>query len=197
MSKAEAAGARREQIVRAARELYEERGIDRTSVTDIARRAGMTRSLFYHYFTHKDDVTTAILDAYVQGFVEAVRQWDEKRVRGDVAGSLASCVAMLRLHLFDRDSFRTDLRKSQNAQLYQRFSQQVASTLATFFSTVVVPEYARYHHVEVRHPYEEFYLLIIGLMSYMRTHPESPDDLVADLIADTLHLDLSPTHTAD
>ena len=197
MSKAEAAGARREQIVRAARELYEERGIDRTSVTDIARRAGMTRSLFYHYFTHKDDVTTAILDAYVQGFVEAVRQWDEKRVRGDVAGSLASCVAMLRLHLFDRDSFRTDLRKSQNAQLYHRFSQQVASTLSTVFSTEVVPEYARYHHVEVRHPYEEFYLLIIGLMSYMRTHPESPDDLVADLIADTLHLDLSPTHTAD
>lgn len=123
MSKAEAAEAGREQIVRAARELYEERGIDRTSVTDIAARAGMTRSLFYHYFTHEDEVTAAILDGYVQGFVEAVRQWDEKRVRGDVAGALGSCVAMLRLHLFDRDSFRTDLRKSQNAQLYQRFSQ--------------------------------------------------------------------------
>lgn len=197
MPKAEVAQARREQIVRAARELYEERGIDRTSVTDIAERAGMTRSLFYHYFTHKDEVTAAILDGYVQGFLEAVRQWDEGRVRGDVAGSLASCVAMMRQHLFDRDSFRTDLRKSQNAQLYQRFSQQVASSLATFFSTVVVPEYARYHHVEVRHPYEEFYLLIIGLMSYMRTHPEASDDLVADLIADTLSLDLGQPNTAD
>lgn len=197
MPKVEVAKARREQIVRAARELYEERGIDRTSVTDIAERAGMTRSLFYHYFTHKDEVTAAILDGYVQGFLEAVRQWDDGRVRGDVAGSLASCVAMLRQHLFDRDSFRTDLRKSQNAQLYQRFSQQVASSLATFFSTVVVPEYARYHHVEVRHPYEEFYLLIIGLMSYMRTHPEASDDLVADLIADTLSLDLGQPKTAD
>ena len=62
---------------------------------------------------------------------------------------------------------------------------------------MVVPEYACYHHAEVRHPYEEFYLLIIGLMSYMRTHPEAPDELVADLISDTLHLDLDPTNTAD
>ncbi|MCR9036363.1 hypothetical protein [Tractidigestivibacter montrealensis] len=44
--------------------------------------------------------------------------------------------------------------------------------------------------MEIRHPYEEFYLLIIGLMSYMRTHPDASDELVADLITDTLHLDL-------
>jgi hypothetical protein len=97
---------------------------------------------------------------------------------------------MLRRHLFDADSFRTDLLKSQNALLYQRFSQQTARTLAEYLTRTTVAEYARYHRVEIRHPYEEFYLLIIGLMSYMRTHPNASDELVADLIADTLHLDL-------
>lgn len=186
----EIAETRREQIIAAARSLYEEKGIDRTSVKDIADRAGITRSLFYHYFSSRDEVTDAILDAYVDTFVAAVREWNAQRVRGDVAGALKTCVAMLRRHLFDEDSFRTDLLKSQNALLYQRFSQQTARTLAEYLTHTTVAEYARYHHVEIRHPYEEFYLLIIGLMSYMRTHPDASDELVADLIADTLHLDL-------
>lgn len=182
--------ARREQVIAATRSLYEERGIDCVSVKDIADRAGITRSLFYHYFSSRDEVTDAILDDYVEKFVAAVREWNARRVRGDVAGALESCVAMLRRHLFDADSFRTDLLESQNALLYQRFSQRVARTLAKHLTHTTVSEYARYHRIEIRHPYEEFYLLIIGLMSYMRTHPDASDGLVADLIADTLHLDL-------
>ena len=124
----EIAETRREQIIAAARSLYEERGIDRTSVKDIADRAGITRSLFYHYFSSRDEVTDAILDAYVDTFVADVREWNAQRVRGDVAGALKTCVAMLRRHLFDEDSFRTDLLRSQNALLYQRFSQLLPST---------------------------------------------------------------------
>lgn len=41
------AAVRREQIVRAALELYERKGIERTSVKDITEAAGITRSLFY------------------------------------------------------------------------------------------------------------------------------------------------------
>ncbi|WP_130812868.1 TetR/AcrR family transcriptional regulator [Olsenella sp. Marseille-P4559] len=57
--------ARREQVIAATRSLYEERGIDCVSVKDIADRAGITRSLFYHYFSSRDEVTDAILDDYV------------------------------------------------------------------------------------------------------------------------------------
>lgn len=78
----EIAETRREQIIAAARSLYEERGIDRTSVKDIADRAGITRSLFYHYFSSRDEVTDAILDAYVDTFVADVREWNAQRVRG-------------------------------------------------------------------------------------------------------------------
>ena len=150
----EIAETRREQIIAAARSLYEEKGIDHTSVKDIAERANITRSLFYHYFSSRDEVTDAILDAYVDTFVAAVREWNARRMRGDVAGALRTCVAMLRRHLFDTDSFRTDLLKSQNALLYQRFSQQTARTLAEYLTHTTVAEYARYHRVEIHHPYE-------------------------------------------
>ena len=40
----------RADIVAAARELYEEQGLSKTSVQDITNRMGVARSLFYHYF---------------------------------------------------------------------------------------------------------------------------------------------------
>ena len=98
------AAVRREQIVRSALELYERKGIERTSVKDITEAAGITRSLFYHYFNRKEDVTDAILDRYADGFIKAVRKWNESRTHLDVAGSLRGCVRLLRTQLFERDA---------------------------------------------------------------------------------------------
>lgn len=182
--------ARRAQILSAARELYEKQGIEHTSVKDIAERAGITRSLFYHYFSRKEDVTDAILEQYVTGFVGAMEQWDQQRTRGDVKGALTSCVELLRRELYSNDSFRLDLLKSQNALLYQQFVQRVAEALARYLTSHTAVDYGQYHAVEVAHPYESFYLLITGLIGYMRHNPDAPDALIADLIADTLHLDL-------
>ncbi|MFQ9742403.1 MAG: TetR/AcrR family transcriptional regulator, partial [Slackia sp.] len=38
---------RREQIIACTRELYEEKGLTKTSVQDIADKVGVARSLFY------------------------------------------------------------------------------------------------------------------------------------------------------
>ena len=42
--------ARRAQIVHAARAICLEKGFSKITISDIAGRVGMTRSLFYHYF---------------------------------------------------------------------------------------------------------------------------------------------------
>ena len=52
-----ASAERRADIVAAARELYEEQGLSKTSVQDITNRMGVARSLFYHYFPDKEAVT--------------------------------------------------------------------------------------------------------------------------------------------
>ena len=54
--------ARRLQIVQAAREICLEKGFSKITISDIAERVGMTRSLFYHYFQDKDQVADAVLD---------------------------------------------------------------------------------------------------------------------------------------
>ena len=64
--------ARKAQIIAAARDLYEERGLSHTTVKDITERVGVTRTLFYHYFPDKDAVTSAVIDDYTQDYVEAL-----------------------------------------------------------------------------------------------------------------------------
>ena len=109
-------GGRRDEIVDAARSLYEEKGLSRTTIQDITARLGVTRSLFYHYFPNKDAVTSAVLDTYVADFVEAVHYWDRERKVGQIDDALASVVRLLRLGLFEDGSFRHALASDEELE---------------------------------------------------------------------------------
>lgn len=56
------AEARRNQLLDVARRLFAERGMERTSIKDIAAATGVAQGLIYHYFRGKDDLFWAILE---------------------------------------------------------------------------------------------------------------------------------------
>jgi AcrR family transcriptional regulator len=182
--------ARRAEFVAAARELYESRGHARTTVKDIADKLGVTRSLFYHYFPDKDAITTEVLDNYVDDFIEALQYWNAQRQRGDVGKALKDILHIFRNAIFERDAFRRDLANSENAALYLSFTQRVADRIARYIVSTTVPEYARFHKVEIDHVYETFYVLIVGLIALMRAYPDISDEIIWTLSAQALHLDL-------
>ena len=108
-----ASAERRADIVAAARELYEEQGLSKTSVQDITNRMGVARSLFYHYFPDKEAVTSAVLDDYVADFIEATHYWNAQRHPGDIESALSSVVKLMRLGVFEHDAFRRSLARTR------------------------------------------------------------------------------------
>ncbi|WP_438352743.1 TetR family transcriptional regulator [Microbacterium sp. CJ88] len=64
----------REVLAEAACELFLEQGYDATSVADITRRAGVSRSSFFNYFGSKGDVLWAALDERITAFVDELRE---------------------------------------------------------------------------------------------------------------------------
>jgi AcrR family transcriptional regulator len=52
---------RRAEICRRAAQIFQERGYDATSVSDIARALGMTKAGLYHYFTSKEALLFEIM----------------------------------------------------------------------------------------------------------------------------------------
>ena len=183
------AAARRAEIIAAAHELYQERGLSKTSIKDVTERVGVTRTLFYHYFPDKDALTSAVLDAYIDEFVEALQHWNEGRREGDIEHALASVVRLLRIGLFENDSFHAALASRENAALYLEFVNRVADHTATYIIETTVRDYASLHQVRIDHLYETFYVLILGVNGYLRKHPDADDAVIADVIAQTLHMD--------
>ncbi len=55
---------RREQILEAALEVFADKGFDRATNKDIARRAGITPGLIYHYFKSKQTVLLEAIEKY-------------------------------------------------------------------------------------------------------------------------------------
>lgn len=181
--------ARRAQIIAAARDLYEERGLSHTTVKDITERVGVTRTLFYHYFPDKDAVTSAVIDDYTQDYVEALANWNDERIEGDIDQALSTIVKLLRIGLFEDDTFHIALSSRENAALYLEFVNRVADETTRYIIDTTVRDYADLHDVRIDHLYETFYVLILGVIGYLRKHPDADDAVIADVIAQTLHMD--------
>ena len=184
---------RQGDIVAAARALYEEQGLSKTSVQDITDRVGVTRSLFYHYFSDKEAVTSAVLDDYVADFIEAMHYWNAQRRTGDIEYALSTVVRLMRLGVFEHDAFRQSLASKENAALYLEFVNRVADRVATYIVGTTVRDYGQLHEIRIEHVYETFYMLILGIIGYVRRHPDVSDEVLKDLIAQTLHMDRGST----
>ena len=180
---------RRSDIVEAARQLYEERGLSRTSVKDIAERAGITRSLFYHYFPDKQAVTSAVLDDFVEDYIEALSIWNDERMTGEIEQALNGVVRVLRVSVFEGSSFRRALDTRENAALYIEFINRVADRTARYIVDTTVRDYSELHSVSIVHLYETFYILILGICGYIRTHQDVSDEVLKDIIAQSLHME--------
>ncbi len=53
----------RDQVLAVAVQLFNEQGYDATSVADLARRLGLTKSALYHHFTSKEQLLALALDS--------------------------------------------------------------------------------------------------------------------------------------
>lgn len=180
---------RRSDIVEATRQLYEERGLSRTSVKDIAERAGITRSLFYHYFPDKQAVTSAVLDDFIEDYIEALSIWNDERMAGEIEQALNGVVRVLRVSVFEGSSFRRALDTRENAALYIEFINRVADRTARYIVDTTVRDYSELHSVSIVHLYETFYILILGICGYIRTHQDVSDEVLKDIIAQSLHME--------
>lgn len=180
---------RRDELVHSARELFERKGLSHTSVKDIAEHSGVSRALFYHYFPDKEAITSAVIDDFVEDFTESVRIWNKNRVRGDVEGALRDCIKMVRRILFDSNSFRKTLTSYENASLYLQFLNRATESLSKYVVETTVADYRKYHDIEIEHISETFYVLITGLVAYLRNNPETDDETLMAIVAQTLRLD--------
>lgn len=180
---------RREELLLSVLEECAEKGVSRFSVSSVTKRIGVTRSLFYHYFPTKEDAITAAMELSIDDFVAQLEDWNAHRTPGDIKGALTSVCELIRSMVLNEGELPKLLVNEGAASLYTGFLHSVADRCARYVCDSTVVDFAALHTVEIGHVYETFYVLIVGLVMYIRSHPDAPVELIRDIAASTLHLD--------
>jgi AcrR family transcriptional regulator len=65
---------RREQLIRAALEVFQEKGFHATTVRDIGRRASLTQGTIYNYVRSKEDILFLVCDRVIAEYISSMEQ---------------------------------------------------------------------------------------------------------------------------
>lgn len=184
-----AAEQRRYEMIAAARQLFRERGIRRTTFGDVAERVGVTRGLVYHYFPTRDHLIDAAVEEFTAELLDALSQWDASRRPGRIRESLESAIALLRRQLLDSDPFAEDLGHPENMRAYAALLDRVVEAVVDQLETTTVRDYVIAHGLPIRHVRETFTVLLYGLIALLRARPGVPDEVLVDIAWQTLNLE--------
>jgi AcrR family transcriptional regulator len=83
----------RERLVRAAVDLFAEQGYDATTVTEIADRAGLTKTTFFRHFPDKREVLFAGQDVHARLLADAIAAAPAAHTPLDAVGTALSALA--------------------------------------------------------------------------------------------------------
>jgi AcrR family transcriptional regulator len=169
---------RERQLVELAEQLFAERGFARTSMEELARRAGVTKPVVYELFGSKDGLFRACVDRAIErmadSVVEAFRSETEPEARLRAGG-----LAFLRFARDNRvawDLMGMQGRFAEQAQAVRRDQAQLIRSLML----EIAPEGTDPRELEavayaVNSAYE-------GAAHWMWEHPDAPVEQVADWI---------------
>ena len=68
----------RQKILMAALQAFGEKGYASTTVSQIAKEAGISKGLIYHYFSSKEEVLKGIFDMMVQEGKALMEGWEQQ-----------------------------------------------------------------------------------------------------------------------
>jgi AcrR family transcriptional regulator len=170
----------REKLLAAGRALFGTQGFDATTIADIGARAGIAKSVLYHYFGSKAGLYRAVLEDDGQALVRAVASAvpppgrPNPRLRPGVD-------AYLRFLAEHPDTWRFMTRDPPNdpalRRLHERVSEEVGATLRGLLA----------HPRKATARPELVELVALAVRTYAtwwRDHPEVPRSEIVEAIGD-------------
>jgi AcrR family transcriptional regulator len=136
-----------ERVMRIVATMYRERGYERTSMSALARRAGVTAPAIYHYFGSKEEILAMFLDYTLRDLLQTLR------------GSIRGKTWTAKLQSFVKALVRWQLQQTPFPEAYDRIFElgQLRNAL---------PESHRKHILELeREIYETCKGIIVGGIS--------------------------------
>ncbi|MEA5089810.1 TetR/AcrR family transcriptional regulator [Solidesulfovibrio sp.] len=127
---------RREEFLDAARELFEERGVDATSVSDIIEKVGVAKGTFYWHFKSKEALLDALAERLTARFLESL----PPILAAPDRNALEKLRALWEIHERDRHSqpgLRQYFHKPENLLLHQKQRELEHRALKPLLASII------------------------------------------------------------
>lgn len=180
----------RQRIVQTAYDICIEQGFSKVTLNGIAKRAGITRTLIYHYFEDKDAVADAMVTSIVEDLVtEPLYKWNEQRVHGNLHKAIKSLVALMRTVIDESSLFSSRMIGYANGQLYLQFIDRTSTQITDFILEHAFEDLHALHTLPIKNLRENLIVLIIGMFGIIRQYPMISDETIRDVAVQTLRLE--------
>ncbi|MCF8090799.1 MAG: TetR/AcrR family transcriptional regulator [Desulfotignum sp.] len=100
---------KKQAILRAAQEIFAEKGLAKATISEIAKKADVVDSIIYHYFTNKQD----LLFSSIEELIEKSHEELLFHFKG-LWGPVSQLGKMVWFHLYENDFSSGDARKMKN-----------------------------------------------------------------------------------
>lgn len=157
--------ARRAGLASAATAAFAERGVERTTISDIVKAAGVAQGTFYLYFDSKSDVLEAVVDQIADMMVTAI----EEAVSRPDATAVEKLLGLRDvLSGFDANPGAVELadfiHRPENRALHDRLTEHLATRMVTLVEQIIVQGVAE-GSFDVPDPHAAAWFVGAGLQS--------------------------------
>ena len=146
----------RAQLIEAAAKLINEKGYDRTSLEEIARRAGMTRGAIYNNFKDKEEIFLAVIEKHwkpiAPPFKPGAGLKEQMRILGravaaaaDERREIAVGALSFQLYALTHEEMRKRLAQT-NTEIYRWAAQQLVEFIPAAELPLPPDEFVRVLH---------------------------------------------------
>lgn len=169
---------KKQEIVKIAKDLINENGVNNVSIRDIVKSVGMAQGLFYYYFKSKDEILELIINEYVEMFCEEL----EKDVNGiqmqyDNWKEKIETAIILLVKLYRENSSPLEkFNNSKNKDLYMNMVYATIDRMAALIENVL-KEALDSGFIKLEYPKETAYVLIYGIIDLIN-HKKIVDEKI-------------------
>jgi AcrR family transcriptional regulator len=159
---------RKRDIVDMASQLFLSRGYENTSVNMIVEQLGVAKGTFYHYFKSKEDILEAVLENYINQYVENINAFLEV----SPINAYEKLMFVMKNILSDNqgpEHLTKHVEDNKNSRLHQmmdeKFNERLYPIIVGILSQGINEGIFKVNHIE-----EITQILLLGIRAYMHIH---------------------------
>jgi AcrR family transcriptional regulator len=128
--------ARRSQIVDVSLELFDRKGYERTTISDIVKRAKVAQGTFYYYFKSKDEILNAIIERWIIELKKVLQEVVQDDKMDAVHKFFNSILQIQKISVRHR-ILAEYVHEKKNEILYSRLMRESKLTVAPFLEEII------------------------------------------------------------